>query len=395
MRIAQVSPLYERVPPQLYGGTERIVSYLTEELVRLGHEVTLFASGDSLTQARLQAVCPRALRLDPNSQDRLAPHIKMLGQVYQQAHAFDIIHCHIDYLGLPLARASATPTVITQHGRLDIPELAPLYADYPDIPQVSISDAQRTPLPQARWLATVSHGLPPDLYTFQPNPEDYLLFLGRIAPEKRPDSAIRIACQAGVPLRIAAKVDPVDRAYFETTIRPLLDHPLIEFLGEVDDVQKNILLGNARALLFPIDWPEPFGLVMIEALACGTPVIARRRGSVPELLRDGYTGFICETEAEMVAAVQRVALLDRAQCRREFEQRFTVTHMAQGYVDLYQALSEKRPVAISGAVHPPGRQRPITSPLLTLAQTEEVPGEPATRISASPLPSSPRQGSAA
>ncbi|MCS6925873.1 MAG: glycosyltransferase family 4 protein [Candidatus Binatia bacterium] len=342
MRIAQVAPLYERVPPLLYGGTERVVSYLTEELVRLGHEVTLFASGDSLTQARLVAPCPRALRLDPHCQDPLAPHVRMLGWVYQQAHAFDVIHCHTDYLGLPLSRSTSTPTVLTLHGRLDIPELAPLYEDYPDVPLVSISDAQRKPLPRANWLATVYHGLPPDLYKFHPSPERYLLFLGRVSPEKRPDSAIRVACAAGLPLRIAAKVDKADREYFETTIRPLLTHPLVEFLGEVTDAQKQELLGRALALLFPVDWPEPFGLVLIEALACGTPVIARRRGSVPEILQDGVTGILCETEAEMVAAVHRVAELDRRACRRAFEQRFTVTHMAQRYLQVYDAVCAMR-----------------------------------------------------
>lgn len=342
MRIAQVAPLYERVPPPLYGGTERVVSYLTEELVRLGHEVTLFASGDSQTGARLIAPCPRALRLDPHCQDPLAPHVRMLGWVYQQAHAFDVIHCHTDYLGLPLTRSTSTPTVLTLHGRLDIPELAPLYEDYPDVPLVSISDAQRRPLAQANWLATVHHGLPPDLYPFHPHPERYLLFLGRVSPEKRPDSAIRVACAAGLPLRIAAKVDKADRAYFETTIRPLLTHPLVDFVGEVSDAQKRELLGRALALLFPVDWPEPFGLVLIEALACGTPVIARRRGAVPEILQDGVTGLLCETEAEMIAAVQRVASLDRAACRRTFEQRFTVTHMAQRYLQVYETVCATR-----------------------------------------------------
>jgi glycosyltransferase involved in cell wall biosynthesis len=342
MRIAQVAPLYERVPPQQYGGTERVVSYVTEELVRLGHDVTLFASGDSITRAQLQSPCDRALRLDPDSRDPLAPHIRMLGQVYRQAPAFDIIHCHTDYLSLPLARASSTPTVITQHGRLDVPELLPLYAEYPEIPLISISDAQRLPLAQANWLATVYHGLPVDLYPFQAQPDRYLLFLGRISPEKRPDSAIRVACRAGIPLRIAAKVDPADQVYFETTIRPLLTHPLVDFIGEVNEQQKQALLGKALALLFPIDWPEPFGLVMIEALACGTPVIARRRGSVPEVLQHGQTRWVCETEDEMVEAVQRIGLLDRAACRREFEDRFTVTRMAHQYVELYQRLCTAR-----------------------------------------------------
>jgi glycosyltransferase involved in cell wall biosynthesis len=336
VRIAQVAPLYERVPPVLYGGTERVVSYLTEELVRLGHEVTLFASGDSMTRARLHASCRRALRLDPECRDPLAPHVRMLGQVYQQALAFDVIHCHTDYLGLPLTRFTTTPTVITLHGRLDIAEIAPVYRDYPEVPLISISDAQRIHMPEANWLATVYHGLPPDLYTFQPRRGSYLVFLGRISPEKRPDSAIRIACRAGVPLRIAAKVDKVDQEYFESTIRPLLDHPLISFMGEVGEQQKDVLLSNALALLFPIDWPEPFGLTMIESLACGTPVIARRRGSVPEVLWDQHTGLLCETEDEMVDAIRRVAGLDRTLCRREFERRFTVRVMTQRYLQVYE-----------------------------------------------------------
>src|SRR5512143_3449617 len=341
MRIAQVSPLYESVPPKLYGGTERVVSYLTEELVRLGHDVTLFASGDSVTAARLRAPCPMALRLDPYCLDSLAPHVRMLGWVYQHADDFDVIHCHTDYLGLPLTRCARTPTVITLHGRLNIPDITPLYDDYPEVPLVSISTAQRQPLPLANWVATVHHGLPADLYPSQPKPGAYLLFLGRISPEKCPDSAIRIAIRAGIPLRIAAKVDKVDQAYFETTIRPYLDHPLIEFLGEADEPRKWELLGNALALLFPIDWPEPFGLVMIESLACGTPVIARRRGSVPEVLEHCQTDFVGETEEDMVAAVHQIATLDRATCRKEFEQRFTANCMAQNYLQVYQRLVTK------------------------------------------------------
>ena len=351
MRIAQVSPLYESVPPKLYGGTERVVSYLTEELVRLGHDVTLFASGDSVTRARLRPPCPAALRLDPHCLDSLAPHVRMLGWVYQHADEFDVIHCHTDYLGLPLTRCTRTPTVITLHGRLNIPDITPLYYDYPDVSLVSISTAQRQPLSLANWVSTVHHGLPSKLYPFQPKPGSYLLFLGRISPEKCPEVAIRIAIQTGIPLRIAAKVDKVDQAYFETTVQPYLDHPLIEFLGEADEPRKRELLGNAMALLFPIDWPEPFGLVMIESLACGTPVIARRRGSVPEVLRHGQTGFICETEDEMVAAVHQIATLDRATCRKEFEQRFTANHMAQNYLKIYQRLiAAAMPVKLADAV---------------------------------------------
>ena len=357
MRIAQVAPLHERVPPKLYGGTERIVSYLTEELVRLGHDVTLFASGDSLTRARLQAPCPQALRLDPNCCDPLAWHVRMLGEVYQRAREFDIIHCHTDYLGLPLTCYTATPTLITLHGRLDLPDIAPLYYDYPKVSLVAISEAQRAPMPNANWVATLYHGLPAGLYRFEPKPGSYLLFLGRISAEKRPDAAIRAACRAGVPLRIAAKIDKVERTYFEHVVLPLLDHPLIEFIGEVDEAQKRILLGNAMALLFPIDWPEPFGLVMIEALACGTPVIARPRGSVPEVLRDGVTGLLCETEDEMVEAIRRVAELNRADCRREFEQRFTTAIMTRGYLGVYQTLTRQVSAARSDIGVPIVRRR--------------------------------------
>jgi glycosyltransferase involved in cell wall biosynthesis len=270
----------------------------------------------------------------------------MLGQVYQRAHEFDVIHCHTDYLGLPLSSFVSTPTVLTLHGRLDIPELGPLLRAYPQVSFVSISEAQRRPLPDVSWTATVYHGLPLDLYPFQPQSRNSLLFLGRISPEKRPDCAIRIACRAGVPLRIAAKVDKVDQDYFATCIRPLLGNPLIDFIGEVDEQQKRVLLGEALALVFPIDWPEPFGLVMIEALACGTPVIARRRGSVPEILRDGVTGLLCETEDDMVDAIRRVRELDRARCREEFERRFSVERMAGDYVRLYeQCVRVSRPTA--------------------------------------------------
>jgi glycosyltransferase involved in cell wall biosynthesis len=338
LRIAQVAPLYERVPPECYGGTERVVSYLTEELVRMGHQVTLFASGDSRTAAQLRAACPRAIRRDGSCRDPLALHVGMLSRVYREADCFDVIHCHTDYLGLPLAGFVHTPTVITLHGRLDIPELAPLYGDHRHVPLVSISDAQRAPMPAANWLATVPHGLPPALYAPASAPGTSLLFVGRISPEKRPDAAIAIAKAAGVPLKIAAKVDPVDRGYFESQIRPLLDHPLIEFLGEVDDARKGELLRGALALLFPVDWPEPFGLILIEALACGTPVIARRRGSVPETIRDGVTGFVRETDEELTQAVREVSRLDRRICRAEFEARFTVATMGLRYQELYETL---------------------------------------------------------
>jgi glycosyltransferase involved in cell wall biosynthesis len=338
LRIGQVAPLHERVPPERYGGTERVVSYLTEELVRLGHDVTLFASGDSRTRAQLEPACARALRLDPSCRDPLAPHVRMLGRVYREAERFDVIHCHTDYLGLPLASFVRTPTLITQHGRIDIPEIHPLYVEHPHVPLVSISDAQRGPMPQASWLATVPHGLPPALYKPSFAPGSHLVFVGRISPEKRPDVAIAVAKAAGVPLKIAAKVDPVDRVYFETTIRPLLDHPLVDFLGEVDDAQKGELVRGATALLFPVDWPEPFGLVLIEALACGTPVIARRRGSVPEIIHDGVTGLVCETDEELTRAVREVQRLERRACRAEFDARFTAATMARRYVELYERL---------------------------------------------------------
>ena len=348
MRIAQVAPLYERVPPVFYGGTERVVSYLTEELVGMGHKVTLFASGDSITTARLEPVCSRALRLDPESRDPLAPHVRMLGMVYGRASEFDIIHCHTDYLGLPLARSSATPTVLTLHGRLDIPELGPLYALYDDIPLVSISDGQRAPIPHAGWVATVHHGVPPRMYRYNPTPHRSLLFLGRISPEKRPDTAIRVAQRCRIPLRIVAKVDPVDRDYFARTIEPMLDDPFVEFLGEVGDSDTASLLGQALGLLFPIDWPEPFGLVTIEALACGTPVIARRRGSVDEIVEDGVTGFLCESEDEMVEAVRRLDQIDRAACRAAFDRRFSAGAMARRYVDVYESILAGAGVPVSG-----------------------------------------------
>ncbi len=378
MRIAQVAPLHERVPPELYGGTERVVSFLTEQLVQLGHDVTLFASGDSLTQARLVAACRRSLRLDPNCRDPLAPHVRMLGWVYRRAHEFDVIHCHTDYIGLPLSRYTDVPTVLTLHGRLDLPEIHPLYEEYGNIRLISISDAQRTPMPGANWAATVHHGLPLDLYTFQPHAEPYLLFLGRISPEKCPESAIRIAKRAGVRLKIAAKVATVDRDYFETVIQPLLGDPLIEFIGEVSDIEKAPLLANAMALLFPIDWPEPFGLVMLEALACGTPVIARRRGSVPEILRNGQTGMVCDSDDEMVDAVRQVAHLDRGRCRKEFEQRFSVAVMARAYLDVYERACTGRPRR--GQSAPPlhaqrrGQPRAAKSPPLSVPALAQ--GEP-------------------
>jgi glycosyltransferase involved in cell wall biosynthesis len=338
MRIAQVAPLYESVPPKYYGGTERVVSYLTEELVRQGHEVTLFASGDSETNARLVAACRRSLRLDKRYQGEMAHHLVMLERVFQCADEFDIIHFHVDYLHFPLSRREAVTHVTTLHGRLDIPDLVPLYQEFREMPVMSISNAQREPLPWANWQATVYHGLPADIYRFHPEPGSYLAFLGRISPEKRVDRAIEIATRVGIPLKIAAKIDRVDHEYFEVKIAPLLDNSLVEFVGEIGDEEKDELLGNAYALLFPIDWPEPFGLVMIEAMACGTPVIAYRGGAVPELLDPGQTGFIVEGLEDAVEAVRRIAQLSRKRCREVFEQRFTAMRMAHDYVQQFERL---------------------------------------------------------
>jgi len=346
MRIAQVSPLFESVPPQSYGGTERVVSYLTEELVRQGHTVTLFASGDSVTRAELVPVTERSLRLSRSVVDRLAHHIRMLEVVARQAEEFDLIHYHIDYLHFPVSRRLESVHLTTLHGRLDLPDLVPLYHEFPEMPVVSISDAQREPLPWINWIGTVYHGLPADLYTFREEPGQYLAFLGRISPEKRVDRAIRIARKVGIPLMIAAKVDAVDVAYFEETIKPLLDGPLVEYLGEIGDQEKNALLGGACALLFPIDWPEPFGLVMIESLACGTPVIAYDHGSVPEVIDEGITGFVVRNVDEAVRAAAEVCSLSRRACRDAFEARFTAARMARDYVALYDAiLAEGRPTA--------------------------------------------------
>ncbi|PEN14958.1 glycosyl transferase [Longibacter salinarum] len=338
MHIAQVSPLYESVPPKQYGGTERVIAYLTEELIRQGHRVTLFASGDSETEADLVSMCPHSLRLDDKAVDHLAPHVLMLEEVYRRADAFDIIHFHVDYLHYPVSRRETTPHLTTLHGRLDLPELGPLYREFSDMPVVSISDAQRSPISTANWQATVYHGLPPDLFTYREQSEGYLAFLGRISPEKRVDTAIEIASRAHAPLKIAAKVDPADEAYFANEIEPLLDNANVDFVGEIDDIEKGDLLGHAAALLFPIDWPEPFGLVMIEALACGTPVIAYRRGSVPEVLADERVGFVVSDLDEAVEAVQRIDEIDRHVCRQYFEERFQVDRMARDYLRVYEQL---------------------------------------------------------
>jgi glycosyltransferase involved in cell wall biosynthesis len=340
MRIAQVAPLFESVPPKYYGGTERVVSYLTEELIRQGHEVTLFASGDSVTEAQLIAPIRQSLRLDKRCVDQLAHHILMLEMLYKHKDSFDIIHYHIDYLHFPLSRRMNVPHVTTMHGRLDIPDLVDLHHEFDDIPLVSISDAQREPLPWVNWQGTVYHGLPENLYSLRAEPGSYLAFLGRISPEKRVDRAIEIAKRIEMPIKIAAKVDRVDREYHETVIKPLMRDPLVEYVGEIAEEQKDKFLGEAYALLFPIDWPEPFGLVMIEAMACGTPVIAYRRGSVPEVIVDGVTGFACEGLEDAVRAAQKVENIDRKQCREIFEERFSARRMAKDYVKIYERLAK-------------------------------------------------------
>jgi glycosyltransferase involved in cell wall biosynthesis len=342
MRIAQVAPLIESVPPKFYGGTERVVAYLTEALIDLGHDVTLFASGDSCTRARLIATVPRALRLNPVAIPQVYT-LAMIERVRQRANEFDILHFHeVDYIHFPVFRSEPTRTITTFHGRLDLPDLQVLAREFPDMPAVSISDAQRVPLPGMRWVGTVYHGLPRDLLRLSMEPKGYLAFLGRISPEKGPDTAIRIARRVGLPLRIAAKVDRVDQAYFDHVIRPLLKEPGIEFLGEITEAEKAEFLGGAIALLFPIDWPEPFGLVMIEAMACGTPVIAFRRGSVPEVVHHGVTGWVVDDEKEAVAAIEQIPALDRQRIRQEFEQRFTAERMALDYLRLYQRQLHER-----------------------------------------------------
>ncbi len=336
MRIAQVAPLYESVPPRLYGGTERIVSYLTEELIKAGHEVVLFASGDSKTSAELVPVCESALRLDKRCVDPVSLHFLQMEEVLKRQEEFDIIHSHVDCFGFVLSRRTNVPVVSTLHGRLDLWEYPPVFREYREIPLVSISNAQRAPLPFANWAATVYHGLPADLYTLDEKGGDYLVFIGRISPEKRVDSAIAIATMAEIPLKIAAKVDKADAEYFESTIRPLLDNPLVEFLGEINDREKNELLGSALAFLHPVDWPEPFGLAMIEAMACGTPVIARRRGSIPEVVDHGITGFIFDDDREAVFGIKNLLQgFSRRACREHFEKRFLAARMAHDYLGVY------------------------------------------------------------
>ena len=339
MRIAQIAPLFESVPPAVYGGTERVVSYLTEELVRAGHEVTLFASGDSRTSAELVPIIDRSLRLNPDCIDHLSHQILQLERVAQAAPDFDILHFHVDYLHFPISRRLNVPNVTTLHGRLDIADLQPIYDEFHEMPVVSISKSQCEPLPQANWVGTVYHGLPPDLFTPRIGPAgDYLAFVGRISPEKRVDRAIEIARLSGLPIRVAAKIDAADEAYFHDEIAPLFTQPFVEYLGELDDEQKGPLMSGARALLFPIDWKEPFGLVMIEAMACGTPTIAWRNGSVPEVVTDGLTGFIVDGLDAAVAATRAAAALDRRRIRTAFEARFSADRMARDYVAVYESL---------------------------------------------------------
>ena len=347
MRIAQVAPLHESVPPRYYGGTERVVSWLTERLVALGHEVTLFASGDSVTNARLVKGCKKALRLDPDSIDPLAHHVLMIEEVFAQAEDFDIIHFHTDYLHFSLGRREKAPCLTTLHGRLDIPDLVPLYKEFREVPVVSISDAQRRPLSWANWVGTVHHGMPADTLPLCEKKGEYLVFLGRVSPEKGLDHAIDIAIRSERKLKIAAKVDRADQDYFEAKIKPLLNHPLIEFIGEIGNSEKADFLGQAAALLFPIAWPEPFGLVMIEAMACGTPVIAYPFGSVPEIILDGVSGFLVHDVAGGVKAVKRIDEIDRRACREHFELNFLDERMARDYLSLYKQLIHRKSASMT------------------------------------------------
>lgn len=337
LKIAQVAPLYESVPPKYYGGTERVVSYLTEALVSLGHDVTLYASGDSVTSAKLRPVCRNALRLNTSSIDAHADHVLLAEKVLQESGEFDIVHSHIDFGAFPLLRRMETPHITTLHGRLDIPNLQNLYREFDDEPLISISNRQRLPLSWANWQATVYHGVPEKLYRLNETPGRYLAFLGRISPEKRVEDAIEVARRAGIQLKIAAKVDKADREYFETVIKPLL-HDGVEFIGEIGELEKNDFLGNALALLFMVDWPEPFGLAMIESLACGTPIIARSRGSVPEIIEHGATGFVVENLDEAGQAIRKLGQLSRKHCRKIFEERFSAIRMGTNYLAVYKKL---------------------------------------------------------
>ncbi|HTV38074.1 MAG TPA: glycosyltransferase family 4 protein [Xanthobacteraceae bacterium] len=341
MHIAQVAPLTEAVPPKLYGGTERVVSWLTDELKALGHDVTLFASGDSVTSARLEGVWPRALRLDGAVRDPNALHMMMLEHVYRRAADFDFLHFHLDYYPFSLFSRQPTPFVTTLHGRLDLPEHQPVFDTFSAVPVVSISNSQRRPIPQANWVRTVHHGLPERLLTPKPVKPSYFAFLGRIAPEKGVDRAIHVAEHCGIKLKIAAKVDRVDREYFDEQIAPMIKASRTEYIGEINDKEKSEFLSGALALLVPIDWPEPFGLVMIEAMACGTPVIAYNRGSVSEIIDDGITGFVVEDDNGAIGAVDRLGHLSREKIRKQFEKRFTARRMAQDYLAVYRSLAER------------------------------------------------------
>jgi glycosyltransferase involved in cell wall biosynthesis len=342
MRIAQISPLFEAVPPKLYGGTERVVYSLTEELVAMGHDVTLFASGDSITSARLAPMRPEAIRLDPSVKDWVALYVQMMEKIYRRKDEFDVLHFHVDYFPLSLFSRQKVPFLTTLHGRLDVKEFIDTFGTFTEPPFVSISNSQRKPIPNLNWARTILHGMPAHLLTPQPVKQEYLAFLGRISPEKGVDKAIRIAGRAGLKLKIAAKVDNADRRYYEEEVRPLIDgNPNVDFIGEINDAQKPDFLSGAHALIFPIDWPEPFGLVMIESMACGTPVIAFEAGSVPEVIDDGVTGFIVHSEDEAVAALGRLNELDRTQVRATFDRRFTSRRMAEDYVNLYEELIGK------------------------------------------------------
>ena len=351
MRIAQISPLFEAVPPKLYGGTERVVYSLTEELVAMGHDVTLFASGDSITSATLAPMRDRALRLDPSVKDWVALYHRMIELIYRRKDEFDVLHFHIDYFPLSLFSRQNVPFLTTLHGRLDLPEFIEVYNTFRDAPFVSISDNQRQPVPNLNWVRTVLHGMPADLLTPQPVKQEYAAFLGRVSPEKGLDKAIRIAERAGLKLKVAAKVDNADKEYYDTEIKPLITgNPNIEFIGEINDQQKPAFLSGAHAVIFAIDWPEPFGLVMIESMACGTPVIAYRAGSVPEVIDDGVSGFIVTGEDEAVAALKRVDQLDRATVRATFDRRWTSRRMAEDYVEVYRELAQpvRRLRAVAG-----------------------------------------------
>lgn len=343
LRIAQIAPLVERVPPKKYGGTERVVYHLTEGLVEKGHDVTLFASGDSITNARLVAPISESLRLGRKMHSPVMVTMMMLGSVYEKMlKDFDIIHSHLEYLTLPYAHQADVPTVLTMHGRLDLGDSAAMLRSYPDMAYVSISDSQRRPVEDINWVKTIYHGYPTSCFEYNDTPEDYFLYLGRFSEEKKPEEAIRLAKACNIRLKIAAKIDPTDRGYFEKKIRPLLDHPLIDYVGEVDEEQKGILLKNAKALLNTIDWPEPFGLVMIEALACGTPVIVRGCGSAPEVITHGKTGFICQTRLDFIEAIHNIGQISRKTCRAEFERRFSRECMVDSYEELYYSLLQKQ-----------------------------------------------------